>query len=79
MKNQNYHYVVQLGNGVYWAGHNSVTDQIRKAQMYNSLKMAHSAAVDAVKRNSKCFADTRYRILKVEFCILEAEDWLTLE
>ena len=32
MKDQNYHFVIQLDNGLYWAGYNKFTDQIRKAQ-----------------------------------------------
>lgn len=79
MKNQNYHYVVQLENGLYWAGYNSFTDQIRKAQMYNSKAKAIEAIEDAMKRNSKYITNPTYRLLKVEICILETEDWQTLE
>lgn len=43
MKNQTYHYIVQLEDGLYWAGMNTFTDQLRKAQMYNSTTKAIEA------------------------------------
>lgn len=79
MKDQNYHYVVQLENGEYWAGYNTFTDQIRKAQLYNSLKMAHTAAVDSIKRHFKPFVGTKYRVVKIEVKVLEEEEWRTIE
>ena len=30
MKDQNYHFVIQLDNGLYWAGYNKFTDQISR-------------------------------------------------
>lgn len=75
MKDQTYHYIVQLESGMYWAGYNTFTDQIRKARMYNSLKHAHTDALSAIRRNSKTLTSARYRVLKVEINILETEDW----
>ena len=80
MKNQDYHYVIQLENGEYWAGYNRFTDQIRKAQLYNSLKMAHSCAIDFIKRNRPVSsAGMKYRVIKVEIRVLEEDDWRTIE
>ena len=80
MKNQNYHYVIQLENGEYWGGHNTFTDQIRKAQLYNSLKMAHSCAIDSIKRNRPVSsAGMKYRVIKIEIRVLEEDDWRTIE
>jgi hypothetical protein len=43
--------------------------------MYNSLKRAHTDALDSIRRNRKTLASTRYRVLKVEINILEAEEY----
>jgi hypothetical protein len=75
VKDQNYHYIVQLESGMYWAGYNTFTDQIRKARMYNSLKRAHTDALDSIRRNRKTLTSTRYRVLKVEINILEIEEY----
>ena len=80
MKNQNYPYVIQLENGEYWAGCNRFTDQIRKAQLYNSLKMAHSCAIDSIKRNRPVSSvGMKYRVIKIEIRVLEEDDWRTIE
>ena len=80
MKDQNYHFVIQIDNGLYWAGYNKFTDQIRKAQLYNSWKMAHSCAIDSIKRHRPASsAGMKYRVIKVEIKVLEEEDWRTIE
>ena len=38
--------------GTYWAGLNTWTDQIRKAQFYTSEKKAHEAAISAINKNN---------------------------
>ena len=79
MKDQNYHFIIQLDNGLYWAGYNFV-DQIRKAKMYNSLKMAHKCAIDSIKRNRPASsAGMKYRVLKVEIRVLEEDEWRAIE
>ena len=75
MKNQNYHYIAQLENGLYWAGMNTFTDQIRKAQMYNSTAKAVEAVECAIKRNRAFITTPTYRLLKVEIHVLESCDW----
>lgn len=80
MKDQTYHYVVQTEDGLYWGGNNIFVDQIRKALMYNSLKMAHKCAIDSIKRNRRASsAGMKYRVLKVEIKVLEEDDWRTIE
>lgn len=80
MKDQNFHYIIQTENGLYWAGYNKFVDQIRKAQMYNSLKMAHKCAIDSIKRNRPASsAGMKYRVLKIEIHVIEEEDWRTIE
>ncbi len=80
MKTQNFHYVIQLDNGLYWAGYNKFTDQIRKAQLYNSLKMAHSCAIDSIKRHRPASsAEMKYRVIKIEIKVLEEDDWSIIE
>ena len=80
MKDQKYHFVVQRDDGMYWAGHNTFVDQIRKAQMYNSLKMAHECAIDSIKRHRPASsAGMKYRVLKVELHVIEESDWRTIE
>lgn len=76
MKNQNYHYIIQLEGNIYWAGYNTFTDQIRKARTYNSSKIALTEGSAAIKRNK---LDTRFRILTVEVNILEEGDWRDIE
>lgn len=79
MKNQNYHYIAQLENGLYWAGMNTFTDQIRKAQMYNSTAKAIEAVEYAIKRNRAFITTLTYRLLKVEIHVLESDDWQTVD
>ena len=79
MKNQTYHYIVQLEDGLYWAGMNTFTDQLRKAQMYNSTTKAIEAIEHAIKRNRAFLTTTTYRLLKVEIHILESDDWHTVD
>ena len=80
MKNQNYHYIIQLDNGLYWAGYNSFVDQIRKAKMYNSLKIAHECAIDSIKRYRPASSvGMKYRVLRVEIIVLEEDEWRTIE
>lgn len=80
MKDQNFHYIIQTEDGLYWAGYNSFVDQIRKAQMYNSLKMAHKCAIDSIKRSRPVSsAGMKYRVLKVEIHVIEKEEWRTIE
>ena len=50
MKNQNYHYVAQLESGLYWAGMNTFTDQLRKAQLYNKVSMLKQAVESAIEK-----------------------------
>lgn len=52
----------------YWTGYNRIDIQLRKAVIYNSLKMAISTAEDCLKRKS-CFSnqpDLTYEIVEVE-------------
>lgn len=80
MKNQNFHYIVQREDGMYWAGYNTFVDQIRKAQMYNSWKMANKCAIESIKRSRPASsAGMRYRIIKVEIHVIEEEGWQTIE
>ena len=80
MKNQHFHYVIQTDDGLYWAGYNKFTDQIRKAMMYNSLKMAHKCASDSIKRNRPASsAGMKYRVVTVEIRVLEEDDWRAIE
>lgn len=70
MKDQNKHFVIVTNYGTYWAGYNTFTDQLRKAQFYNSEKHAHTAAADAIRRYNKHVSDARkiqdYMLLVIE-------------
>ena len=80
MKTQNYHYVIQTEDGLYWAGYNTFVDQIRKAQLYNSLKMVHKCAIESIKRSRPASsAGMKYRVLKVEIHVIDSEEWRTIE
>ena len=60
-KNQLFHYVARTNFGAYWAGMNSVTDQIRKAQMYNSVKALKENVAAALRKYNKSLPD-EYKI-----------------
>ena len=79
MKDQSYHYVFQLENGLYWAGYELV-DQLRKAKLYNSLKMAKEQGIAAVKRNRPISSvGTKYRLLMIEIHVLDEGNWEVIE
>lgn len=60
-------FVIKFSNGGYWTGYNRLDSQLRKAVVYNSLKMAISTAEDCLKRKS-CFTNTdlTYEIVEIE-------------
>jgi len=79
MKDQNFHYIIQLDDGTYWAGYNTFVDQIRKAMLYNSYKMAESCAIDSIKRRRPSRIGTKYRILTIEINVTSESDWKVVE
>ena len=75
-KNQTTHYILRVNETGYWAGYNTITDQIRKAKMYNNIKYIKSDGIAGVKRTK--IPITKLEILTVEINILET-DILSLE
>ena len=82
MKEQKEHLVIISNFGTYWAGLNTWTDQIRKAQFYNSEKKAIEAAKDAIERHNKVRDEehqiTSYKLLTISFNILKETEWKTV-
>ena len=75
-KEQTLHYVGMNDQGMYWAGYNTWTDQLRKAKQYNGLRYAHEALREAVTRSNK-WLDPKiksYRILTVENVVHEVSE-----
>ncbi len=75
---QKEHYIGMNDQGLYWAGMNTWTDQIRKAKQYNSLKLAHEHIREAVERSNQWLHPpiNSYTILTVEINILnESEEF----
>ena len=66
----NTYFVVQFDTGSYWAGNNSVTDQIRNARFYSRLKDVRYWADSALKRLSKLSNIKSYKIISVNINIL---------
>jgi len=75
-KAQTTHYIGMNDQGLYWAGYNTWTDQIRKAKQYNSLKLAHEYVREAVIRSNQWLHPpiNSYTILTIEMNILNAEE-----
>lgn len=69
-KNQLFHYVARTNFGSYWAGMNSVTDQIRKAQMYNSVKAIKENVSAALKKYNKSLP-TEYQITSFDIIAVQ--------
>ena len=65
-------YVVKFDNGLYWCGYNKVSDQIRKARIYNSTKYAREAGLDCISRRNYI---SPYNLMSeaVSFQIVEVE------
>ena len=76
-KAQTVHYIGMNDQGMYWAGYNTWTDQIRKAKQYNSLKAAHEFIHEAVVRCNQWSHPpiNSYTILTVEINILDAQEF----
>lgn len=76
-KAQTTHYIGMNDQGMYWAGYNTWTDQIRKAKQYNSLKAAHEFIHEAVVRCNQWSHPpiNSYTILTVEINILDAKEF----
>lgn len=82
-KDQAFHYVVVFDGypDGFWGGYNTIVDQIRKAKLYNSEKMAHQSAKDAIKRLNYYVKETspqyirKYKLLKVELVQTDESDW----
>ena len=75
-KAQTVHYIGMNDQGLYWAGYNTWTDQIRKAKLYNSAKRAHEHIREAVERSNQWLHPpiASYTILTIEINILGAEE-----
>lgn len=70
-KNQTTHYILRVNESGYWAGYNTVTDQIRRAKMYNSLTHVKNDGIAGVKRTK--IPISKLEILTVEINILEVD------
>lgn len=75
-KAQTTHYIGMNDQGLYWAGYNTWTDQIRKAKLYNSAQRAHEHVKEAVERSNQWLHPpiASYTILTIEINILGAEE-----
>lgn len=75
-KAQKIHYVGMNDQGLYWAGNNTWTDQLRKAKQYNSHKLAHEYIREAVERSNQWLHPQieSYTILTIEINILDTEE-----
>ena len=80
-KHQLTHYVVQTNYGTYWAGMNQFTDQIRKAQMYTSVKLAESNVRHAIERHNKNtqYPITSFKVLAVEVVVKNVVNEYTVQ
>ena len=76
-KAQTTHYIGMNDQGLYWAGYNIWTDQIRKAKQYNSLKHAQEHIREAVVRSNQWSHPpiNSYTILTVEINILDTQEF----
>lgn len=87
MKNQNFHYVIEFDNGGYLKELGGLTDQLRLAKMYNSIKYAHEGAQSAIPKINKYTPKDNpyyikgYRIIEVKIEVLSDHNtpWTEVE
>ncbi len=69
-------YVIKFNNGLYWAGYNNSSTQLRKAIIYNSIEMARKTGEDCLARKEciRPFATKNKPIEEIKsFTIVEVE------
>lgn len=71
-KNQTHHYALRINDTGYWAGYNAITDQLRKAKLYNHVRYALTDGVEGVKRTKHPIS--KIEVVTVELHITEAYD-----
>ena len=65
-------YVIQFNNGMYWGGHYTLVDNVRKALIYASLTQAKKQAQSSLKINNTIAERNHVSIREVSSCkILE--------